>query len=571
MGSVGLVRLLSMAAAVRARGPSVRDMIRGPSPVSPRSPLWVEGGHDDYDDPPPLDLDCGSKQSIARSVATSPQRYSGAFSSQARCHRRIALRTLMRSPHTCASPQVPRFAGSAYYRANDPRGIGAKERGTQRFYNAPQQQPHIGVKDPARQHVVFRSSVERFPEDMPSFEARGLHPQMKKAQPSFATGDSMHLQADKSHWTRTGFFHPRGPRLPPTPRQLTADLQSSDMEGAGEHIDGMQLSLAQTVQVSPRKLRVMSSRSDRFTTPHTYGANEPRNVLAIRPPYENELGPGSYDAATGAIVVTRPEKPQCNFASGSPRLPKDRPTTSVGTNTSSVELDNRARLSPRVWTSKAHFGRHASGAQVGSFEGLEGLGRSTSPERRSPDVTYSLDHSVQKRPLGEEVSSSKQRYSPAFRSQSPRLLMSRDEKRSLSYPTDATDQFDLSASAAAKSANLTLSGFSLATSIGDGTSLSARCSSAFASESQRFPLIPPPQGSDVDLVDADRRKWHSSGQPLTTRSERFPNGSWESGEASPGPGTYINPREWKREWGDARQPMSPASPTSPMVEVNKRF
>ena len=79
--------------------------------------------------------------------------------------------------------QVPRFPRSAYYRGADPRAIGAKDGATAgRMYNADQQQPHIGVKDPARQHVVFRSSVQRFPEDMPSFEARGLHPQMKKAQ-----------------------------------------------------------------------------------------------------------------------------------------------------------------------------------------------------------------------------------------------------------------------------------------------------------------------------------------------------------------------------------------------------
>ena len=74
--------------------------------------------------------------------------------------------------------QVPRFGESAYYRSNRPVGIAAKDGHRQdghkqRFYDADQQQPHIGVKDPARQHVVFRSAVERFPEDVPSFEARG--------------------------------------------------------------------------------------------------------------------------------------------------------------------------------------------------------------------------------------------------------------------------------------------------------------------------------------------------------------------------------------------------------------
>ena len=83
--------------------------------------------------------------------------------------------------------QVPRFGESAYYRSNRPVGIAAKDGHRQdghkqRFYDADQQQPHIGVKDPARQNTVFRSEVARFPSDMPAFEARGLHPQMKKAQ-----------------------------------------------------------------------------------------------------------------------------------------------------------------------------------------------------------------------------------------------------------------------------------------------------------------------------------------------------------------------------------------------------
>ena len=102
----------------RRRGPSVRQIREGPSPISPRSPLWVENEEEDeevqYND---LNLDCGSKQSIARSVAMSPQRYSGAFSSQVRASRRapgaashcpqciIGMRALFPSPLLRCQPR----------------------------------------------------------------------------------------------------------------------------------------------------------------------------------------------------------------------------------------------------------------------------------------------------------------------------------------------------------------------------------------------------------------------------------------------------------------------------------
>ena len=464
---------------------------------------------------------------------------------------------------------MPRFGQSAYYRSNRPSGVSAKDR-PPRFYNAAEQQPHIGVKDPARQHTVFRSNVERFPHDVPSFEARGLHPHMKVAQPSFATGDSKHLDADNDHWKKPGFFSPRGPRLPVSPRGLTAELQASDLQDAGHHVDGMRLTLGQTVHNSPRRLKVMSSRSERFTTPHTYVANEPRQVLAIKPPYQNDLGPGSYDVETSTLVVNSPDQPQCNFASGSPRLPKDEKPLNCGTNTASVMHDQKTWTAPRVWTAKAHFGRQVHGPQTGSYEGLEGLNRSASPERRSPDVTYSLDHSQQKRPLSEQVSHSKQKYSASFRSHSPRLEKSYDEKRSLAYPRDATDQFDLSASASSSphGRTLTLSQFSLASATeGGGPRVT---SPVFASETQRFPSQAAPPGSEVDLVEADRKRWHASGQPLTTTSPRFHprwTSDWEATSAqlpSPGPGTYLN----QRVWGGNSGPSSPRTqrPPAPPIE-----
>ena len=88
----------------RLRGPSIRDIRTGASPISPRSPLWVEGGEDDDDGPVQLNLDCGTKQSIARSVANSPQRYSTAFASQVRARRSSPAAPPQPPPRASASP-----------------------------------------------------------------------------------------------------------------------------------------------------------------------------------------------------------------------------------------------------------------------------------------------------------------------------------------------------------------------------------------------------------------------------------------------------------------------------------
>ena len=126
-------------------------------------------------------------------------------------------------------------------------------------------------------------------------------------------------------------------------------------------------------------------------------------------------------ASSSHLMRSPPPPPrvtQCKFASGSPRLPRDTPPINCGSNTASVGVDQKSWQAPRVWTAKAHFGRQMHGPQTGSYEGLEGLNRSASPERRSPDVTYSLDHSQQKRPLAANVAKSSQRYSASFLSHS---------------------------------------------------------------------------------------------------------------------------------------------------------
>ena len=256
-------------------------------------------------------------------------------------------------------------------------------------------------------------------------------------------------------------------------------------------------------------------------------------VLGLQPPYApNTLGPGTYEgaAAAKAMAVREPDKEQCTFASGSPRLPKEPAPLNVGSNMSSVAIDRSSWVDSHMWVGKAASGREVPGAQPGSYEGLDGIGRSISPERRSPDVTYTLDQSALKRPLALEVGASRQRYSPAFRSNQERLQPSQAELRASKAPVGAMDTFDLSASAA-----FSLSQMSLDASKGD----SGRGSPAFASESARFAPVRHPEGSGAaDSFHADRKHWHSCGQPLTAHSERFAKASGPEGLTSPGPGTY---------------------------------
>ena len=202
---------------------SVLSMSSG---ISPRSPLWTDEWDDEDLPPREVNLDCGSKSSIVRTVAASPQRYSGAFMSQ-----------------------VPRFGQTAYYSSSDPRQLAAKERiSSTRVYNSAAQQPHLHVHEPSRPSTVFRSSVARFGAQ----RTNGQHPNSKTPQPSFATEHSKLLDFDRSSWTRAGFFHPRGPRLPPQVRPMTADLEAPDLTHAGQHVESMHLPMGQCVQVRRR-------------------------------------------------------------------------------------------------------------------------------------------------------------------------------------------------------------------------------------------------------------------------------------------------------------------------------
>ena len=213
-----------MGSSMRSASPSIMSMS---STISPRSPLWVE---DEYEQELPvreLDLDCGSKSGIARSVSVSPRRYSGAFSSQ-----------------------VPRFGQTAYYASSDPRQLGAKDRGVRSVYDAAAQQPHLCVREPDRPSTVFRSNVARFGAQ----RTNGLHPNSKIPQPSFEVENSKLLEFDRSSWSRAGFFHSRGPRLQPQQRPMTADLDAPDLSAAAHHVDAMHLPLRQCVAVCAFRL-----------------------------------------------------------------------------------------------------------------------------------------------------------------------------------------------------------------------------------------------------------------------------------------------------------------------------
>lgn len=129
------------------------------TPISRNSPLWDPAWDDIDDGPPPreLDLDCGSKQSIARAVSRSPMRYSGSFASK-----------------------VPRFQQDAYYSAADPRQRAAKERsaGTREYKRSLAGQDALTVKPctPQAQVLNFNSPVPRFKEGGGNKDFLGLHP-----------------------------------------------------------------------------------------------------------------------------------------------------------------------------------------------------------------------------------------------------------------------------------------------------------------------------------------------------------------------------------------------------------
>lgn len=509
--------------------------------------------------PQELNLDTGSKKSIAACVAQSPQKYSAAMKS--RIPKLIGLQPQVRSPDYVHNNHI---------------------------------KSSFEAKDPARQHFFFRSSVARFEPNRSGMFARGMHPNMQTATSSFETEKSPHLHADEKHRQRLGFFASTAPRLRTEPRPLSFDLEMLDY-AAGVHQSTSHISLSQAVTISPHRVKVMSSRSSRFTSALTYATDETRNASPIREPYENGLGPGSYDPSdpsASTFSESRSSPEQYMFASGSPRLGKSKKPMTTGGNFSSVSQDQRSWSERSVGLSKDNRGLYGEGAQVGPQPGSYGmLGRAISPARRSPDSKYEVDKSPQKAQFVSHAAALPQAYAASFRSSSPRLAMSIGERRSLELPKDATDPLDLSASASSASLHLLsressfrpfdsqrsksvdgrarpphnhgLAGSFSASNLGSAVypaNLLAKPETAgFLSSTSRFqpPLAPP--GLQIDVMDGvlgniTHKSWHDRGQPLTTQEQRFVTARMCAGEVahpesetSPGPGHY-SPLKAKPNW-----------------------
>lgn len=258
--------------------------------------------------------------------------------------------------------------------------------------------------------------------------------------------------------------------------------------------------LGQAVRASPRKYAAaMISKSDRFTSSYTYSANEPRNVMAISPAYGDSkgarsIGPGFYEGAeahTASMIVHSPEKLDQNFMSASPRLPRDKAPMNVGGSVASVGQDKASWKHKAIgahgpYTSKVGrpMGANIVGPQLGSYEGMWGVGRAASPIHRGADVLYANNSYV--KPIAEAVGDSPRLYASSFHSGAPRLHVPLATRRSMRYDSiGATDSLDLAASARNQFANgmrssvSTLDGFT-------GRSGSGRSSPAFADTTARF-------------------------------------------------------------------------------------
>ena len=75
--------------------------------------------------------------------------------------------------------QIPRFRKEAFYSAADARQLAAKQQAPTGFViykNALVAQPHLTVKDPKRENVMFRSKSARFTAGDHRGDIAGIHP-----------------------------------------------------------------------------------------------------------------------------------------------------------------------------------------------------------------------------------------------------------------------------------------------------------------------------------------------------------------------------------------------------------
>lgn len=456
-----------------------------------------------------LDLNRGPKAGIAKQVQNSPQRYSQAFTSMA-----------------------PRLS--------PPAGCKTAFRGNMYSYDANRS---AGRRQDMRPGSTFSSKTPRFKAAQKSVGADRMQ-------------SSSTLERDSRHWSRGTFYQSQAPRWVEPPRPLTADLDTGDMPNAGAHIDGAVLPLAQAARVSPRKVASMLNRESRSVDPVSYAANDPR-FRRLRLPYDEGLGPGSYDTshadeylrvstpADGSRAVFASRLPQHGGASG----PRANITPAAGA--SAFAMDARAWDRP-MYRSGSPSGRsRPSGPQLGSWEGIGGLGRAHSPEQRSPDTVYhDIGRAPQKRALVEEQAVSARRYAASFQSRAERIMTHDSVRRALQISPSSGD-FSLRDMTGPMSMSIGSSG--------DGT----RPSSPFKSTQPRFP----PDGrvstpAHDSAAAEDRRAWSSAGQPITTTTARvtiFDETAVGIKPTSPGPMVCGG----IRDWSPPRSPTRSGSKKSP--------
>jgi len=451
-----------------------------------------------------LNLDTGHKASIATRVKASPQMYTGAFKSKA--------------PRLAATaPEY--FAGGR----NALKNPGAAFRGPTYRHIA---SPWMPITDPSRQHSPFRSATDRMARS-PTMYRSGMHPGMQTAQGEYMLAASSE-GIDSNHWKRLGFFESHGARLSPPPRRETEGVKE-DSDAVYKH-----KTVSNGVDSSPQRMSVMRSTAERGTT-------------VPDPPYSTSLGPGSYDYEPTS-ELHKSKQPTPSMHSRRPRFKKpskEAHKTTLGGGVS-AEIEGRDAWDRSAFLPQGHSGRSVTGPQLGSYEGVsegagrdEGLGRATSTYLRSPDITYQITNSPQKRNLVDAVSAAPRKYTNSFKSKEERLEKSWTETLSLSMPEAGVDPLDLSASAA--------SGFSKL-SMADDLAGNQRALSSFKSETQRFGAVGTlSKGPDGVWLDQDKKAWSKDlKQPLTSKSP-YKTFIDSAKKEAPGPGTYVSSPVWTKE------------------------
>jgi hypothetical protein len=295
----------------------------------------------------------------------------------------------------------------------------------------------------------------------------------------------------------------------------------------------------------------MASRESRFVDPGAFAGADPRLRLA-RPP--SSLGPGSYDTAQAERCLlhsaSAANAARLPFASKRPRIGADAPSLTPPAGGAALVQDALSWRQGASFMARSPSGRmRANGPQLGSWEGPARIpvvqGRAavvsspSSPEMRSPDVSYRVEQSAQKKPLQLEVQASPLRYSPSFRSALEQRPQPDEVRRSLRTPAFSESSFDVA----------DLAGTQFDRSI-SSRQHSGRASPAFSDRQPRFAL----DRSDAHAFPAaalvsDQRAWSAHGRTITARADKVTIFAEESlvgqvSDRSPGPQRYGALRDW---------------------------